>query len=120
MSNLSKIIKLIKKTGGRYIVSDEEGECCCVILTVDDYERILAKNRGDYEDNFKNYPKSLTDREILAKINADIALWKESQKQRELDELADDFTHNSGELAAPFLNNDDLDEEDRYYLEPIE
>lgn len=117
MSNLKKIIDLIKKTGGKYIISDEFGEPSCVVLSIDDYEHILAKNGNDYSDVYRGKIKSLTDLEMLDKINVDIAFWKESRENEELDSLVEDLAKNT-EGNEDYSN--ELDEEDRYYLEPID
>ncbi|MDD5043601.1 MAG: hypothetical protein PHD51_02940 [Patescibacteria group bacterium] len=120
MANFKKIIDLLKKVGGRYIITDGEGEPSCVILSLEDYELFLAKNNGlslrEENQIYKERVKSLTDSEMLDKINGDIALWKESKKDEGLDILADD-------LIDDLEEKDDKEweaEEDRYYLEPVD
>lgn len=41
MSNLSDLINLAKADGGKFFVMDETGEARLVILSIEDYERLL-------------------------------------------------------------------------------
>ena len=41
MANLQDIINLAKADGGKFFVMDENGEAHLVIMTVEDYERLL-------------------------------------------------------------------------------
>ena len=60
---------IIDLAGGRYIIV-ENGKPRYIIMNFDEYkEAILEKGRI----------KSLTEKELIAKINSDIALWRESK-----------------------------------------
>ena len=107
MPNFDKIINLLKKTGDRAIILDENGEPSYVVMTVSGYEQLILG---------KSEVKGLTEEELLAKINRDIAIWQESQKKDDLAVDQRDFSEDLGEFG-------DLPkeiEEDRYYIEPVE
>lgn len=71
MKSLDRVITLVKKTGDRCIVLDNDGEPAFVLTSFDDYERLMTGG-GD--------PRHLTEDELLEKINRDIALWRETQQ----------------------------------------
>lgn len=51
MANLEDIIKLAKADGGKFFVMDEIGEAKLVIMSVDDYQRLLlGKLKRQVED----------------------------------------------------------------------
>lgn len=127
MSNFQKIIKLVNKTADKFIIIDKNGEPACVLMSMDEYEKIKGISKQgdqDFMANFsdfsskntevkaqdipKNNPKDLTEKEILDKINRELAEWQKSQEQQKLVDLEDDLGQNFEE------------EEDKYYLEPIE
>lgn len=72
-----KVIDLIKKTGDKCIVLDEEGEPVYVLMTFGDYQALVFG---------KSAPEvaGLTENELLEKINRDIAAWKAAQQVESL------------------------------------
>ena len=72
-NSLKKVIDLIKKTGDRCIVLNEDGEPTYVLMTFGDYEALVFG---------KSAPEvaGLTENELLEKINRDIATWKVAQE----------------------------------------
>lgn len=70
MNNLKKITNLIKKTGDKIIVVDDQMEPQFVIMKPTDYEKLLTVAVG---------VSDLTEDELLSKINRDIAFWKSGQ-----------------------------------------
>ena len=69
--HLKRILKLIHKTGDKYIVTDSETDDSYVILALNDYEKLITD---------KSAINGLTEDELLDKINRDIAVWKNEQK----------------------------------------
>jgi len=67
-NQLQKAINLSKKTGDRLIVFDRPDSDPYVVMSLDDYEKLAAVR----EDNVRN----LTEKELLDKINRDVAIWK--------------------------------------------
>lgn len=80
--DFEKIFNLSKKTGDKFIVLPELGDPF-VIIPFRDYEKIL---------NFIPDVANLTEEELLDKINRDIAIWKDSQKDFDSEWLANDFS----------------------------
>lgn len=69
--NLNEIIDLVKKTGDTCIVAD--GEKSFVLMDIRKYRAMLLER--------ELHVAHLTDSGLLDKINTQIALWHESQKE---------------------------------------
>ena len=121
MPNFQKLVNLLKKTGDKAIILDEGGEPGYIIMSVNDYEDLILGKSG---------VSGLTESELLDKINRDIAIWKDSQELRELsvdqynfakdlgDFYDEDYLSNFSEENTK--NDNQEQEEDRYYFEPVE
>ena len=131
MESIQRVINLIKKTGDKVVILDKNDDLDCVIMTINDYEKLVI-GKADI--------KGLTEDELLDKINRDIEIWKDSQENehlpidqhdfsQELDknsELVIDYGFN--EMPTEFINPDfslnldesDDEDDDRYYFEPVE
>jgi hypothetical protein len=128
----------------------EECECDCG-HDHEGHEDFEPEIDGDFEDDDYAYKddlsreasakwdyasevRSLTEEELLDKINRDIALWKESQKEVEGDEIEPlKSSENHGEDSETEIRNkskwairndvkenaDEIIEEDRHYLEEV-
>jgi len=124
-----RIIKLIRKTGDRFLVLDpNEPENAYAIMNLDEYEKI-NENKGDL--------RGLTEDEMIDKINRDIALWKnDSEEEESIDNSAKELSKEDDleeleEEIKPRKNwsipserkktedEEDIIEEDRQYLEEI-
>jgi cysteinyl-tRNA synthetase len=104
MSNsIQEVIDLIKKTNDNCVIIDSQGQPAFVVLPFKVYKKMVDSNPGIVD---------LTEEELLDKINRDIALWKESQKEAEMDRL---------EMEMP-QEAESFEEEvvEKYYFEPIE
>ena len=103
-TSLEQIIEFAKKTGDRLVIFDKNNSSAFVILDLKDYEKLVLS---------KDDIKDLTEDELLNKINRDIAIWRDSQKEEEIEEkfsLIDDDIDDDLEVLP----------EDRYYFEPLE
>lgn len=107
MNNLVKITKLLKG-GERVVVVNDNIEPQFVIMDALEYEK-MVNNNWDIKD--------LTEEELLSKINRDIALWKSTQGDDNIDMNTGDFAE---EIDNFELAEDDDDEDDEYYFEPVE
>jgi hypothetical protein len=113
MSDLKKIIELIKKTGDRFITLDGDGNTY-VVMNLKDYER-LALGRSEV--------RGLTEDELLDKINRDIALWRSTQEEEKMDKWDDlglKLNKNSKIRTEELSSSLDETEEDKFYFEPLE
>ena len=121
MPNFEKLLNLLKKTGDKAIILDQNGNPGYVIMSVNDYEDLILGKSG---------VSGLTESELLDKINRDIAIWKDSQELKELSVDQYNFARDLGEFinddySSEFRQNNPIsvsenNEEDRYYFEPVE
>lgn len=103
MKDIKKILELIRKTGDRFIMEDEEGNLF-VLLPANDYENLILKH---------SEVKNFSEEELLNKINKDVAIWKASQEDEKI--LAD--WQNLNPETKKDVNEG---KEDHYYFEPVE
>lgn len=141
-----QILNLIKKTNERCIVTDLSGEKAFIVMTLDEYERLISvKPMLQKEKSVqlaKEPQEELTDSLLLNKINRDIAIWRSVQKNKAsnsslkeepiISELipqeTSSFKKNIEEIANPPIINstagasmdDPGDDVSRYYFEPVE
>jgi len=102
-NNLDKVLDLIKKTGDKAIIVPEFSDPY-VIVPIDQYEQIVSVK--------VNYAE-MTEQEILSRVNREISLWKQSQ--RELGFNPDmDFIHDINNIDSNDIDDDDFfsDEDD--------
>ncbi|MBU1164687.1 hypothetical protein KKA15_03945 [Patescibacteria group bacterium] len=103
---IEKIIELIQKTGDRCVVVDKTGNPSYVILSFGAYERLLEG---------KNDVSSLTEEELLEKINRDVANWKLNQDEAKVEEF-----DNLEMAMKQESTNEETETEEKYYFEPVE
>jgi len=131
MESIQRVISLIKKTGDKVVILDKNDDLDCVIMTINDYEKLVLG---------KSEIMGLTEDELLDKINRDIEIWKDSQENVHLPIDQHDFSQeldknnnfpiepSFNEISAADTNQDfslnldesDEDDDDRYYFEPVE
>ncbi len=114
MNNLAKITKLLSR-GEKIIVVNGEADPRFVVMNFDDYEKIMDGGQIDI--------KGLTEEELLAKINRDIAIWKSIQEVNENVAQEDNFIQNIGgaeDVKESKINNTEDEEDDKYYFEPVD
>lgn len=127
MPNLEKIINLIKRTGDNCIVLDHEGNPAYVLMSLEDYESIVSA---------KSEVATLSEDELLNKINRDIATWKANQETDDsnnwsvLEDAVEEvkkplFRSSYEEKSLNEANTEEVAEKDensqeKYYFEPID
>jgi len=92
MSNLNQIAKILKQTGGRFIIV-EDGEPAGVLLSIDDYENLMKR---------KNAELSVARENEIEKVNEKIQAEKD-------DDISEDNIFDDAEESA--------DEEEIYFEE---
>lgn len=121
---LEKIIDLIKQTGDNCVVLDADGNPAYVILSFEDYQKILAG---------KPNIAALTEEQLLDKVNADIAAWKASHDGEEVDnwptvepvaaepkkEIKPAISEENW-LNQAKISQDVEGADDKYYFEPVD
>jgi len=104
-NQLQKAINLAKKTGDRLIVYDmSQKNEAFVVMSLDEYEK-MATGRSEI--------KSLTEDELLDKINRDIAVWKNEQFSKEEIEEKDKVSENNGQnfVYPEYETGEDVEDE---------
>lgn len=119
MHSLGQVLELIQKTGDRCIVLPQNDEKPYVILSLPEYERLVLG---------KSDVTSLTEDELLDKINRDIAIWKTQQELDNETEAEDNWLKNRKKEQNSWADqNFDFEDEDDdelvddpYYFESID
>ncbi|PIR93684.1 hypothetical protein COT97_05425 [Candidatus Falkowbacteria bacterium CG10_big_fil_rev_8_21_14_0_10_39_11] len=94
----------MKQTGDRYIIQD--GDNTYVLMPFDDYAALLNQEIVN-SDPVNN----MSEEEFLGKINTEIAEWKSTQPE----------VINQVDFSQELDNKgQEKEEEDQYYLEPVE
>ncbi|MFH1291600.1 MAG: hypothetical protein ABIH87_00140 [bacterium] len=75
-TQLSKIMRLIRRTGDKLIIPDVESDAVMAMMNLDDYERLLSTPQS---------VKGLTEEQMMEKINRDIAIWRSQNQSETLD-----------------------------------
>lgn len=66
-SQLNRVIKLIKKTGDKTVIMDNESDAVMMLMDLGMYEKMLETSSGI---------EKLNEEELLEKINRDVAVWR--------------------------------------------
>ena len=124
---LKRVLEIVKKTGDKFVIADEatggdaerpqshaERGGAYVVMDLADYENLLAGSPkkdapAEMGSSRGELVKDLAEEQILSRINQEIRSWQE-EKVKE--------TPIAEEAAADAKS--DLEEEEKYYLEPLE
>jgi len=102
-NQLQKAINLAKKTGDRLIVYDmSQNNEAFVVMSLEEYEKLATGN---------NEVKSLTEDELLDKINRDIAVWKNGQYNKEEAVESKTETVDSYDFVNPQFFSENIEED---------
>jgi hypothetical protein len=73
--------ELMEKAGGKYIVIEK------------DKPRYIVMSWEEYKKSLENYPsiESLTEEELIDRINSDIAAWRENQSDKTKELMTDEI-----------------------------
>ncbi len=116
---LARLKKLLKKEG-RLVVVDESGKDAFVMQSLDDYEDGSGECDccHDHDEDFEDeeWDDDINDEELMKKVNADIAKWREDQEK---DGLSLDVKEEKVKVSDE-KPDETVSEEEKYYLEPLE
>lgn len=110
---LKRVLEIVKKTGDKFVIADEATGGAYVVMDLADYEKLLgASSRKTVSASAGSSRgeliKDLSEEEILSRINQEIRTWQ------------DEKTKEAPVMAAAAAAKSDLEEEEKYYLEPLE
>lgn len=118
-TQLEKAINLAKRTGDRVIVVDEKDDSALVLMGLEEYSDLVNIRDDIFDDGFDI--KSLTEEELLDKINRDIVMWQEKNKENDLEMMEDDFLFPKTEEDTLENKEENMyyyDEPERYFFGP--
>jgi len=121
-NNLKQIIDLINKTGDNCVILDQEGNPSHVLVKFSDYSQLAggASSIG-----------SLSESEILDRVNQEMAEWKTAHQAKKLDNwvsLEDTLEDIKQSQNLPGDQNNSLNQakngqagktDEKYYFEPV-
>ncbi len=145
-SQINRVIKLVRRTGDKAVIMDNESDSVMMLMDLDAYEKML-ENSGRVE--------TLTEEELMDRINRDVAVWRAYNDKERSEKLVDEEVVEQKPMAksAPvmeekrpilaknnsFIPTEDADlghtpilpeesagdivaeeEEEKFYLEPVE
>ena len=146
MESLQKIINLIKKTGDKAVILDKNGDLSCVVMTVADYEKLVLGQSGiqglteeELLDKINRDIEIWKDSKEIDHLPIDQYDFSQELDKKDDSWLVDDSSDLSNQLDNG-LDNDDFslnldnsqgvidggilddedEDEDRYYFEPVE
>tara|TARA_B100000315_G_C14422745_1_gene516346 strand:+ start:327 stop:788 length:462 start_codon:yes stop_codon:yes gene_type:complete len=153
MSKLFSRIKKLAEKNGEVVIINEKGDDAFVVMSLDRYEVLtdnidfcpegsMAGNDLDCEpsledidfspesfvseeNNNKSKQEAIDDKELMKKVNEDIAKWREEQEQKgsgDSNKELEKKTNDKPSVAIDLEEKEEnvLTEEEKYYLEPLE
>ncbi len=145
-SQLNRVINLVKRTGDKTVIMDNESDSTMMLMDLGAYEKMLDQPRGVDV-------KQLTEEELLEKINRDVAVWRaynDKEQIERFDESVPNFEESPAvreklaevkqtpnvfpEAPVVMVKTNDIkmnqeesasdivaeEEEEKFYLEPVE
>ncbi|MEK7131372.1 MAG: hypothetical protein AAB797_01375 [Patescibacteria group bacterium] len=128
-SQLNRVIKLIKRTGDKTVIMDNESDAVMMLMDLGAYEKMLDNHTG---------VEKLTEEELMEKINRDVAIWRASNDNdkekvetfdkvvppavvaenapivlNKIQDIHAEQEHSAADIVAE-------EEEEKFYLEPVE
>lgn len=78
-SQLNRVISLVKRTGDKTVIMDNESDAVMMLMDLGMYEKMLDNHTG---------VEKLTEEELMEKINRDVAIWR-ARNDKDLAETYD-------------------------------
>ncbi len=88
IDRLNRILSLSKKTGDTVIIHDPTEAHDLVVLPFDQYEEFRASDKVSHSDFDEYLLEEMSERELIDKINRDIAIWRSYQELNSQDKQA--------------------------------
>jgi hypothetical protein len=79
-SQLNRVINLVKRTGEKTVIMDNESDAVMMLMDLGAYEKML-----DHTSGRENGVETLTEEELLEKINRDVAVWRASNDRERIE-----------------------------------
>ena len=105
-TQLNKLLGLIRRTGDRAVIADNESDNLFVMMDSDNYERLISHTRS---------VRGLSETEMMEKINRDIASWRSHNQSEELNWYDGGDDHNFEDDEDNNFTNDFVEDEFNNY-----
>lgn len=89
-SQLNRVINLIKRTGDKTVIMDNESDAALMLMDLDAYEKMLGNSGG---------VEKLTEEELMERINRDVAVWR-AYNDKEIAETYDKVVEKAPVMAT--------------------
>ena len=144
-AQINRVIKLVRKTGDKVVLMDNESDAVMMLMDLDAYEQLLAVSQPI---EVASRIEHLTEEELMEKINKDVAVWRAYNDKERLETIdkvldksavSDYVARKVGVVAPVHMENSnapvkpvenmleesasdiaDDEEEEKFYLEPVE
>jgi hypothetical protein len=80
-SQINRVIKLVRRTGDKAVIMDNESDSVMMLMDLDVYEKML-ENSGRVE--------TLTEEELMDRINRDVAVWRAYNDKERSEKMVDE------------------------------
>lgn len=111
---LKQIIQLIEVTGDRVIVTEPDGKNMFVMLTLAEYQKMRGLSGAIQRQTGLN---SLTEEQLLNRINREIADWKTNQGPGTSEPVQNEQT---AQNAGSQSKSEPAGSDEKFYFEPID
>jgi hypothetical protein len=91
-SQINRVIKLVRRTGDKAVIMDNESDSVMMLMDLDAYEKML-ENSGRVE--------TLTEEELMDRINRDVAVWRAYNDKERSEKLIDEEIVEQKPVAKP-------------------
>ncbi len=88
IDRLNRILSLSKKTGDTVVIHDPTQAHDVVVLPFEQYEELVSSNQFGHGDYDEYLLEEMSERELIDKINRDIAIWRSYQELNTRDKQA--------------------------------
>ncbi len=126
---IKEILDLVKETGDRLVVADPDGERVFVVMDIESYKDLRGFSSGktaSIQDHLPAKPaadvKTLTEGQLLNRINREIAVWKDAQSSETSIEVGNSGLNQAEnvDIGVPQSQPERPVQEEKFYFEPVD
>lgn len=78
-SQINRVIQLVRKTGDKVVLMDNESDAVMMLMDLDAYEKMVASSPQPVE--------TMTEEELMERINRDVAVWRAYNDKERLETM---------------------------------
>lgn len=123
MNNFQRILDLVRRTGDKMVVTDSNGDDAYVVMDLDEYELILAEagiiDGTDDDLFFDDFDPDDIDEEFLFDDEPELVEFEPKSDLSPEDRLTE-VLQDPANLSEESTDSASDNEEEQFYLEPVE